>query len=283
MTAAPGNAASGKTAPTVRPRRGRRPPVRIVLTLEPESLGGGAIDTAVRLARAYGAELSAVFVKTTGMLTMVSLPFGGTVISRSGLALRIDRRALDHRLDRLARQAQAALARAAGDRVRWSFRTATGYTEQVAALEALPGDLFAICSRTARQVCEAMDAHACSLLLLGDGVARDRPVIALFEGDTALLAAAHEMAEALGKELLVVLPAGPAVPRWRRSARGWLDRRGLAARVLQSGLADGAALAGELARLAPGLVVMGRQAPAGAAVRRVYEGAGRGVPLLLVS
>ncbi|MEN3952447.1 hypothetical protein [Iodidimonas sp. SYSU 1G8] len=282
MNAAPGNVDTDKAAPA-RPRRSHRPPARIVLTLEPESLGGGAIDTAVRLARAYGAELAAVFVKTSGMLAMVSLPFGGTVISRSGLSLTIDRGGLDHRLDRLARQAQATLARAAGDRVRWSFRTATGYTEQVAALEALPGDLFAICSRTARQVCEAMETHACSLLLLGDGVARDRPVIALFEGDTALLVAARDMAEALGKELLVVLPSGPAAPRWRRSVRGWLDRRGLSARVLQSSLAEGAALAGELARLAPGLLVMGRQAPAGASVRGVYESAGRGVPLLLVS
>lgn len=259
---------------------------RVVLTIEAESLGGEAIDTAVRLARAYEAELVALFVKTSDMMNMVSLPFGAVVTSRAGVTRVIDRTMLDHRLDRLAHQAEAALARAASG-VRWSFRTTTGHTEQVAASEALQGDLLAICSRTARHVSDAVGAMPCSLLLLGDGLdsrgrGRDRPVIALFEGDTGVLGAAREVAAAFGKELAVVLPHGMDA-RARRRATDWLSRRGLPTRLLQFSDPDGAALAAELARLGPGLLVMGRDAAASRQVQQAFETAHRPLPLLLVS
>jgi hypothetical protein len=253
---------------------------RVVLTLEPESLRGEAIDTAVRLARAYGAELAAVFVKTADLINMASMPFGATVIGAGGTRRRIDRAELEYRLDRLARDAEALLARSAGG-VRWTFRTAIGHTEQVAAGAAGSGDLLAVCSRTARHVAETAAAGA--LLLLGDGVRRDRPVVALFEGDTAVLAAAAEAARAFGKELVVVLPGGGETARRRRSARGWLERRGLAARLAVAAGAGGGELAAELAALAPGLLVLARAQPAGHAVRHALEAGRSSIPLLLVS
>lgn len=259
----------------------RRAVARVVLTIEPESLGGQAIDTAVRLARAYGAELVALFVKTSDMMNMVSLPFGATVTSRGGVTRVIDRTMLDHRLDRLARQAEQLLARAAPD-VRWSFRIATGHTEQVAASEALQGDLLAICSRTARGVSDTIGAIACSLLLLGDGLGASRPVIVLYEGDTGVLGVARDMAEAFGRELAVVLPHGMD-GRARRRAHDWLARRGLPARLLQFSDPDGAALAAEIAGLRPGLLVMERDGGASRLVQRAYETGRRTMPLLLVS
>lgn len=283
MTDAPNapETARGETAAARKPGRRRRVVSRIVLTIEPESAGGEAIDTAVRLARAYEAELVALFVKTSDMMNMVSLPFGAVVTSRGGVTRVIDRTMLEQRLDRLAHQAEAALARAASG-VRWSFRTTTGHTEQVAASEALQGDLLAICSRTARHVSEAVGAMACSLLLLGDGMGRDRPVIALFEGDTVVLAAAREVAAAFGKELAVVLPHGMDA-RARRRATDWLARRGLPTRLLQFSDPDGAALAAELVELGPGLLVMGRDAAASRQVQQAFETARRPLPLLLVS
>lgn len=273
--------ARGESAATRKRGRRRRVVSRIVLTIEPESAGGEAIDTAVRLARAYEAELVALFVKTSDMMNMVSLPFGAVVTSRGGVTRVIDRTMLEQRLDRLAHQAEAALARAASG-VRWSFRTATGHTEQVAASEALQGDLLAICSRTARHVSEAVGALACSLLLLGDGMGRDRPVITLFEGDTVVLGAAREVAAAFGKELAVVLPHGMDA-RARRRATDWLARRGLPTRLLQFSDPDGAALAAELVELGPGLLVMGRDAAASRQVQQAFETARRPLPLLLVS
>ncbi len=288
MTGAPitPESARGENAAARKPGRRRRVVSRIVLTIEPESAGGEAIDTAVRLARAYEAELVALFVKTSDMMNMVSLPFGAVLTSRGGVTRVIDRTMLEQRLDRLAHQAEAALARAASG-VRWSFRTATGHTEQVAASEALQGDLLAICSRTARNVSEAVGAMACSLLLLGDGLdsqgrGRDRPVIALFEGDTVVLGAAREVAAAFGKELAVVLPHGMDA-RARRRATDWLSRRGLPTRLLQFSDPDGAALAAELVELGPGLLVMGRDAAASRQVQQTFETARRALPLLLVS
>ena len=278
MTGAPipaGNAIGRKGG------RKRRVVSRILLTLEPESLGGESIDTAIRLARAYEAELVALFVKTSDMINMVSMPFGGTVIGRGGVTRTIDRTMLDHRLEHLARQAEALLARRAAG-VRWSFRTATGHTEQVAAHEALQGDLVAICSRTARHVSQAIGALACSVLLLGDGVSRDRPVVALFEGDTGVLGVARDMAAAFGRELAVVAPDGLGA-RERRRATDWLARHGLAARVLQASRSDGPALAAELAALRPGLLVMGRGAAVAGQVQQAHETARWPVPLLLVS
>jgi hypothetical protein len=271
-------------AEAAEPRRSgrkRRQVARVVLTIEPESLGGAAIETAVQLARAYHAELLAVFIKTSDMINMASMPFGARVISRSGVTRAIDRSMLDHRLDHLAHQAEALLARAAHG-VRWSFRTTTGHTEQVVAGEALHGDLVAICSRTARQVSETVGAMACSLLLLGDGVSHDQPVVVLFEGDTGVLGLAQEMADTFGADLGIVLPPG-AGARARRSVLGWLARRGLTARLMQSSAEDGTVLAGELTNLGPGLLVMERDGPVSRGVQQAYEAVRRSVPLLLVS
>lgn len=262
-------------------RRGRTVS-RVVLTIEPESLQQDSIDVAVRLARTYGAELVTVFVKGRDLFNLASLPFGATVISRSGQVRRVDPAALDDRLELLARQARERLARAAGSGIRWSFRTATGYTEQIAAGEAAAGDLLTICSRTARGVGGAADALACSLLLLGRGMCRDRPVVALFEGDTALLAVAREMAAAFGKELVVLVALGGDAARRRRSARAWLARRGLPATVRVSD-AEGVALAREIAALAPGLLVAGRAAPASRGLREAYAAADEPPATLLVS
>jgi hypothetical protein len=193
----------------------------------------------------------------------------------------IDRGMLDHRLDRLARQAEQLLARSATG-VRWSFRITTGHTEQVAAREALQGDLLAICSRTARGVSDTIGAMACSLLLLGDGMGRGRPVIALFEGDVSVLGVARDMAQAFGKELMVVLPHGMDA-RTRRRAHDWLARRGLPTRLLQFSQPDGAALASEIAGLRPGLLVMDRDGAASRGVQHAFESGRRSVPLLLVS
>ncbi|MGE0667388.1 MAG: hypothetical protein AB7O49_12595 [Sphingomonadales bacterium] len=269
-------------APATRPgpARKRRAVSRIVLTIEPESLGGEAIVTAVRLARAYHAELVALFVKTSDMMNMASLPFGAVVTSRGGVTRVIDRTMLDHRLDRLARQAEELLSRAASG-VRWSFRVASGHTEQVAAGEALQGDLLAICSRTARQVADTVTT-ASSLLLLGGGIGGGRPVIALYEGDTGVLAAAREMAEAFGGELGVVLPHGLDA-RARRRGLDWLARRDLSAQVMQFSDPDGAALAAEIAGMRPGLLVMGRDGAAARDVRLAHEAGRSTVPLLLVS
>ncbi|MEN3975173.1 hypothetical protein [Emcibacter sp. SYSU 3D8] len=259
----------------------RRAVSRVVLTIEAESMGGEAIDTAVRLARAYEADLVTLFVKTSDMMNMVSLPFGATLTSRAGVTRQIDRTMLEHRLDRLAHQAEALLARAASG-VRWSFRTTTGHTEQVAAREALQGDLLAISSRTATRVSDTIGALACSLLLLGDGMGQDRPVIALYEGDTSVLGVAREMARAFAKDLAVVLPHGMDA-RARRRAQDWLGRRGLPTRLLQFSEPDPAALAAELADLQPGLLVMGRTAAASRQLQQIFETGNRPGPLLLVS
>ncbi len=267
-------------APAGKQGRKRRAVSRVVLTIEPESIGGEAIDTAVRLARAYGAELVAVFVKTSDMMNMVSLPFGAVVTSLGGVTRIIDRGMLDHRLDRMARQAEALLARSASG-VRWSFAIASGHTEEVAAGTALRGDLLAVCSRTTRHIAETVDA-ACSLLLLGDGLAAARPVIALYEGDTGVLGAAREMAEAFGRELGVVLPHGLDV-RARRRGLDWLARRGAAAQLMQFSSPDAAALAAEIAGMRPGLLVMGRGGAAAGAVRHALEDSRKAMPLLLVS
>jgi hypothetical protein len=258
---------------------------RVVLTIEPESLERESIDAAVRLARAYDAELSTVFVKTSDLMNLASLPFGATLIGRSGQVRRMDRAAMDFRLERIAGQARELLSRTAGGTVKWRFRTVTGHPGQVAAGEARAGDLLAVCSRTVRRLGEgdAEDRLACSVLLLGAGVRRDRPVVALFEGDTALLQVALEMARAFSRPLMVHVPAGTDAARLRRNARAWLSRRGLRSSVRAAAVDDPAALARELDALAPGLLIMARTAPAATALRPLLEASPQPPALLLVS
>ncbi|MFN3233476.1 MAG: hypothetical protein ACE363_15145 [Alphaproteobacteria bacterium] len=229
---------------------------RVLLTLDPETLRGELVETAVGLARAYDAELVIMFVKTADMINMAALPFETTVVTRTGHARTIRTADLDRQLDRQAREAEALVARAAGT-VRWSFRVATGHVEQVVAEHATEFDLLTVCGSTARRVRRHPAPGHAALMLLGDGLRRHRPVVAVYEGDATVLATAHRISKEFGTPLIVALIADDRAnrTRLRRNARAWLSRRQLNATMIEP---EPDKTVETLQQLKPGLIAVGR-------------------------
>ena len=230
---------------------------RVLLTLDPETLRGDLIETAVGLARAYDAELVTMFVKTADIVNMAALPFETTVITRTGRTRTINTMDLDRQLDRQAQQAEALVARTAG-KVRWSFRVATGHLEQVVAEHAEDFDLLTICGSTAGRVRPSSAPGNAALLLLGDGLRRKRPVVAVYEGDAAVLATALRISNEFNTPLIVALVADDRAnrTRLRRNVRAWLSRRRLTATMIEP---EPDQTLDTLRQIRPGLITVGQK------------------------
>jgi len=251
---------------------------RILLTLDPDTLRDDLIDTAVRLARAYEAELVTLFVKASDLINMASLPFETTVIGPGGRLRTIDTGSLDRRLNQLAQQAEQIVARRAGN-LPWSFRVATGHVEQIISEQAGEFDLLTVCCRTTSRIRASAASLPTALLLLGDGLRHNRPVVAVFDGDTDNLATAQRIAQAFELPLKIVVGASDEAEktRLRSDLRGWLSENGVSAELLE---AAPEALAHKVHDLRPGLVIISRGSPLGAPLHDALDtGAGR-APLL---
>ncbi len=229
---------------------------RVLLTLDPETLRSDLVETAVGLARAYDAELVTMFVKTADVVNMAALPFETTVITKTGRTRTISTTDLDRQLDRQAQQAEALVARTAG-KVRWSFRVATGHLEQVVAENAAEFDLLTICGSTARRVRPVRTPGHAALLLLGDGLRRQRPVAAVYEGDASVLATAQRISNEFDAPLVVAIVAEDRTnrSRLRRNVRAWFNRRRLTATLIEP---EPDQTLDMLRQLRPGLVTVGR-------------------------
>jgi len=103
---------------------------RIVVKLDSGGASGlPALQVAVRLAAALGAELEGVFVEDINLLRLASLPFSREVRAFSLAEQAISAEGMQRDLRVLARQAEQALAQAAAaSGVRCSFRVWRGHT-----------------------------------------------------------------------------------------------------------------------------------------------------------
>jgi nucleotide-binding universal stress UspA family protein len=190
---------------------------RIVVTLENTEAGRPALDIALRLAAAAGAELEGVFVENADLLRLAALPFLREVRPWSLAEEVLSTQRMERDLRVLARQAEAMLmqaSRAMG--VGCSFRIWRGHTAEELWRTGTDADILsmragrsptahlAIAARTTRKRGSA-DTPVAVNVLLGDSPASER---ALTTG--CLLAAAA------GARLVILLPAtGTPQPRAR--------------------------------------------------------------------
>jgi hypothetical protein len=102
---------------------------RIVVKLDSGASGLPALQVAVRLAAALGAELEGVFVEDINLVRLASLPFSREVRALSLGEQAISAEGMQRELRVLARQAEQALAQAAAaSGVSCSFRVWRGHT-----------------------------------------------------------------------------------------------------------------------------------------------------------
>ncbi len=200
---------------------------RILLTLESATIRPRVIESAVKVARAYGADLAALFVKTTDTANMAAMPFDTFVVGPGGTGRTIKPEDLEGSLDRLAASAKTMLADIAGSHVKWTFQIARGHPMEVARERALGTDLVAICTGIGVRPDPSYPHEQMQkpLLRLGPGTDWSQPVSVLYEGDIRILNAGYAIARSLGTPMTVMIAGGAdKMPVLRRRVRGWMKR-----------------------------------------------------------
>ncbi|MGD8842842.1 MAG: hypothetical protein PVJ83_05145 [Gammaproteobacteria bacterium] len=189
---------------------------RIVVTLDSTEAGRPALDIALRLAAAAGAELEGVFVENADLIRLSALPFLREVRPWSLAEEVLSTQRMQRDLRVLARQAEAMLmqaSRAVG--IGCSFRIWRGHTAEELWRTATDADILSvraggsapayavISARVTRYGRSATTETPVSVnVLLGDSPASERALTT-----TCLLARAP------GTSLRVLLPAGaPQLP-----------------------------------------------------------------------
>lgn len=186
---------------------------RVLVALGTAIASRPAVETGVGLAAALGAALEALFVEDANLLRLGSLPFASEISALTGA-----RRALAvGELERALRVEASGLERllaatAAQQRIPWSFAVTRG--ELLAEAMTREADLIVFGAPT-RPAAPAPEREWAG------------PVVALFDASPEALralAATTQLARALGRKLVVLVPAGEgkAHRALRQRAREWL-------------------------------------------------------------
>lgn len=243
---------------------------RILVALDDGDIAGALLDAAVRLAARRHAELVGVYVEEAAMLESLGLPFvrtfrdaarGWEAAEPSDLL-----RAFRVQAARLRRQLET---RAAVKRIAWTFSVRRGTpTTEIAASVANPDDLLIVgaarhagpavreLGSTAEWLAGRMDT---ALLVMRPG--EPASVVAIFDGDTAVLATAGDLAAAYAVPLRIAVPvdADESSPSVAAAARRWLTDRGMTGDVEILSGGDAEARRRGFAALQPGLAVINRE------------------------
>lgn len=189
---------------------------RVVVAFDAASAPGAALEAAAGLASALGAELVGLFVEDQRLLRVAGLPFAMELGVATGSARSIRtvdiERALKVHAERL-RRLLSETARPLG--VPWALQVTRGHVLEAALAFAGIEDLLVIGRARYLSVTVARPSAGQRFPSL-----RARAVAALFDGTPAAeraLAVAHRLAQVVGNELAVIIPAaGPELFRARR-------------------------------------------------------------------
>lgn len=180
---------------------------RVVLGLDALGSGQPAIEIAARLAAALEADLHGLFVESTALIELATLPFAA-LVEQSGAITSVDRGAIERALRRVAESVRRELGQAAERaKLSTSFQVARG--RLLAELRGAAGenDLVVVAGASTRPA-----AHG-------------GPVLVLLEDDDArgLLELSSFAVEA-GERTLIVVPDTAADATFAR-VLGWAERR----------------------------------------------------------
>lgn len=244
---------------------------RILVPLDSSALSHRTLEIAADLAGTFEAELVGMFVKEANLLNLAELPFTRIIDRHSGERRDLSRDSMERALNALSEKARAMLGELARQKqISWSFEVRTGEPVEAAVAESGQFDLVAVGSGMCASARAALSPkgqghtmHAGSaLFLLERDVASERPVLAFYEGSSAVLAAAMRLAATLNTSLrvLAVARSEELAKRLQRNARAWLARRSVSARVDTIAVKSTGDLISVLERSAPAAAVIERVA-----------------------
>lgn len=233
---------------------------RIVVKLDSGAPGVPALQVAVRLAAALGAELEGVFVEDINLVRLASLPFLREVRAFSLGEQAISVEGMQRDLRVLARQAEQTLAQAAAaSGVSCSFRVWRGHAGVESISAGVDADILSLGAGGLRSAYHRALPRL-SAQVSGARIARVETISVLFSDSPRslkALAAACHLAGALHADMRVLLPppAEPDDDRLQRLAAEVLAAHGRKAGFVHSDAADPVALAGHIGRSAANVLI----------------------------
>jgi hypothetical protein len=265
--------------------QGKEPTVsRVVVTIEPDGLDPVLIANAARLAHAYDAELVGLFVKVQDYLNMAELPFTRAVVASTGQIRPLNKARMEKALDDMAARAKRGVSEQAVQRkLQWSFQTVIGHAEDIVCDHTTSTDIVSLSGGTALTMRKtAAGTSRPAMMITRRGLAGRRPVMVVYEGQTATLSVGRRIATSLGVGLSVMIGADHADARaaLRKNAQAWLQRHQMSAELY---ICDqDADLMTQLALYHPGLVVLSHHGRHGSDIRAHLEHHEPDIPVLLV-
>ncbi len=243
---------------------------RILVAVDTSSHGQAALEAAVRLASALGAELTVLYVENADLLNVPRLSFIRETDALSGELREFERSGLERKIRVEAARVRRSLERAVLKRdVKWSFRVARGRVAVELLEAAAEADLVSIGARshhlgrspgsTARAV---LTQSGKPVMILRRGATLGHRVCVLFDGTAQAreaLLLAERIVESEGWELCLLLrsPQEGSEELWKEASEmaGGLDPgvRAVALRTL-----DPKEVSAHLRRRGCGLLVVPR-------------------------
>jgi hypothetical protein len=254
--------------------------------MEPGIVDPKVIANAANLAQTYGAELVGLFVKIQDFVNLADLPFTQTVVASTGQIRPLDKSSMEKMLNNMAARARKGLSEQATRRqLRWSFQAYTGHPEDIVAAHTTSTDIVSlagVASPTLRKTAEKKQPPA--MVITRRGLAGERPLMVVYEGQAATLAVGQRIASSLGVNMSVLVASEHDADkaRFRKNARAWLRRNHASAIVDLLDQSDRKTLMQRLGVARPGLVVLSSEGPIGRQMRAQLESEEPDTPLLLI-
>lgn len=243
---------------------------RILVAVDTSSHGQAALEAAVHLASALGAELMVLYVENADLLNVPRLSFIREADALSGDLREFERNGVERKIRLEAARVRRSLERAVLKRdVKWSFRVSRGRVAVELLEAAAEADLVSLGARshslgrspgsTARAV---LAQSGKPVMILRRGARLGDKVCVLFDGTAQAregLLLAERIVEREGWELCLLLRSPQEAPEelWEEasSAAGGLDSR---VRAISLGTLDPREVSAQVRRNGCGLLVVPR-------------------------
>jgi hypothetical protein len=203
---------------------------RVLVALAAAAPNRAALETGIRLAAAVGARLEGLFVEDTNLVRLAALPFASELSALTAAHRTLPPADIERAFRVEAAHLERLLAQSATRaRIEWSFQVTRGHL--LVEVVARSADLTVL--DAARRVTGPIRNHEAPPRARGPA----HSVTALFDASPAAwrgLVAATRLAQALERELLILLPQGDAATAAAagKQARDWLASERLAGLVL---------------------------------------------------
>lgn len=213
---------------------------RVIVAVGPTAADPLALAAAARLARAAGAELTALFVEDVNLLRLAELPIAFEISTTSATPRRLAASDVERAFKSQADESRRALIEVASTlRLDLTFEIARGRPERVLLEASGQQDLVVLASAAVRTLTHASAANVIRIALRapsrGVHARRLQPVSAVLQSvSTAprMLAAAHTLAQAAAVELILLLDEhAPQGKELSAIVDAWLREHEAAARV----------------------------------------------------